>query len=87
MIDIKIGQILLRKFNGCHGDSRLVVLHDHKTEQRVLCDLDHGVVVGPVHALYARVTTDRLTKTQVQEVSTVLGLRNANEEVTSDDSM
>ncbi|MCP5012374.1 MAG: hypothetical protein GY942_20540 [Aestuariibacter sp.] len=77
MIDIKIGQILLRKFNGCHSDSRLVVLYDRKTEQRVLCDLDHGVVVGPVHALYARVTTDSLTKAQVKEVSNVLGLSNA----------
>ena len=71
---MKIGQILLRTYNGSHVATRLVVLHNYQTGVRVLYDLDNDVIVGDCHALYSTITNNKLTKAEIKEVSEKAGL-------------
>lgn len=69
---MKIGQILKYKHNGQHDKCKLVVLHDHGKNERVLFNVDYGVMVGPVHALYADLTSDVASKEDILKYNKML---------------
>jgi hypothetical protein len=65
---IKVGSIFKYRPNGEHNDYKLVVLHDAKSGQRFLYNMDYECEVGIINILYAEYTGEKLTKKEIREI-------------------